>query len=103
MTDIYELSESISSTLIATANGDSVVFALLEPRDDDTPDRKKRLAEELVEINDLIQLDLLKDVSKDFIDQIAHCKASHGFGYKVVAMTDTAVLMFRKTGKERVT
>lgn len=102
MTPIYELSPALTATLHAAANGDSPVFALVEAREDDKPERKKVLAAELEEINDLINLDLLKDVSADFEEQITHCRIAHGFGYKVVTLTDIGMAMFKDTGKKGV-
>lgn len=95
VTDMYELSKYVYATLVAAANSDSVTFTLLEPRADETGVRYAAMMAEVVEINDLINMELLRDVSDRFTEQIEICKINHGFGYKVVTMTDAAVLMFK--------
>lgn len=100
--DIYELSEDLYDTLIVAANGDSPTFALLEPREDEEPERRKRLNREMAEIEDLIQMDLLKDVSDNWAPQIAVCKIQYGFSYRVVTMTEMAMMMFTKGRKEPI-
>jgi hypothetical protein len=98
MTEIYELSPNVADALLACAEGNNTyTFAVIEAREDDPPERKRILAAEASEINDLINMDLLSDVSYKFHDQIKACLAHHGFGYKVVAMTEPAILMFSNT------
>lgn len=101
---IHELSPTIAEALIACASEQlgGYTFAVLEPREDDLPERKKQMAAEMSEIRDLMQLDLLRDVSYRFSRQIDDCKETHGFGYKVVQLTEYAVLMFMENKHRKV-
>lgn len=75
---------------------------MLEPRYDDLPERKKQMAAEMSEISDLMQLDLLRDVSYRFANQIEECRETHGFGYKVVQLTEIAIIMFMENTNRKV-
>lgn len=78
------------------ANGDSIVFAVIEASDKDTPDARKRRETEMVEILELIELGLLKNVSEKFTEQIEVCKLQNHRGYIVVALTDIGLDMFKE-------
>jgi hypothetical protein len=97
LTQIYEVSKTVAEALTACADSEGYTFAVLEPREDETPERKQQLHAEASEIDDLVQLDILKDVSYRFAEQINNCRREHGFGYTVVAMTDIGVAMFRSS------
>lgn len=104
MTDlIYELTPSVAEALSACADGGlGYTFAVLEPREDDSFERKRALASESAEIQDLINLDLLEDVSPRFHHQIENCRNNHGFGYKVVQLSPIAVMLFQETKHRRI-
>ena len=102
MNQFYSMSETVYEALSVCADAEYYTFALLEPKIDDPPERKKELEKEQQEINDLIKLDILNDVSYKFISQIKECKDEHGFGYKVVELTEAGILMFRNIKDRKV-
>lgn len=102
MTSIYQVSTAVADALTACVSNDVFTFAVVEPGPSDTIDRKKRLLSEWNEISDLIQLDLLKDVSYKFKEQIKDCQEKHGFSYKVVELTEIAIKLFEDHSHRRV-
>jgi hypothetical protein len=98
---IYALTEFQFGNLHHAANGNSVVFAVLEPASSDTPEKQTVMKDELLQIRDLIDLKLLKDVSDKFKEGIEASRLNNNRGFIVVALTDASVLMF-KGSKKRV-
>lgn len=56
----------------------------------------------MAEILELVQMDLLKDISYKYKSMIKHCSEEHGFGYRVMELTQTGLLMFSKIKERRV-
>jgi hypothetical protein len=102
MTPIYEISASVADALTACVTNEVFTFAVIEPSRNDSLERRKKLQKEWDEISDLIQMDLLKDVSYKFGDQIRDCRDKHGFQYKVVELTEIAVHLFTDIQHRRV-
>lgn len=102
MNEHYQVSDTIYEALSVCADSEYYTFAILEPREDDTKERKKELAKELSEVLDLVQLDLLKDISYKYKSLIKHCQEEHGFGYRVMELTQAGLLMFSKVKERKV-
>src|SRR5271166_4747406 len=94
MSDIYELSQFQYINLIKAANEGNIVFAVIDPPPNSSPEKIKELNKQKLDVLELIQLNLLKDVSKDFAEQIAVCKLNNGFSYMIVSLTRDSILMF---------
>lgn len=98
-----ELSQSIANVLLEAAdNPNGNTFVLVEPRDDDPPERKVVLAAELDEVLELVNAGLLRDISHLFLSQINQCKDMHGFGYMVVQLTPVGMELFSDAKKRKV-
>lgn len=102
MSEFYSMSENVYEALEICASSEYYTFACLEPREDETIERKKALENEMAEINDLVNLDLLKDISHKYKSMIRHCREEHGFGYKVLELTQAGILMFSNTKERRI-
>lgn len=100
--NVYQISETIYEALQVCADSEYYTFAVLEPREDDDKDRRKALKAELDEILDLVQLDLLKDISDKYKSMIKHCQQEHGFGYRVLELTQAGILMFTNVKGRKV-
>jgi len=77
--NIYEITPNIYEALQACADSEFYTFALLEPKADDSRERKRDIEKETAEVNDLINLDLLRDISYKYTTQIKDCQEEHGF------------------------
>lgn len=102
MTPIYEVSTAVADALTACVANEVYTFAVVEPSRTDSLERRRKLQKEWDEISDLIQMDLLKDVSYKFTEQIRDCRDKHGFQYKVVELTEIAVHLFTDIQHRRV-
>lgn len=91
---VFQMSEQVYEALCVCADNEYYTFAILEPKDDEEPEQRKKLIRDLTEIEDLTQIGLLKDVSTKYRDDINKCKKEHGFYYKVMELTQEGVLMF---------
>jgi hypothetical protein len=100
--NIYAITQPIYEALSACADAEFYVFALLEPTHDDSKERKKEIEQETKEIEDLINLDLLKDISYRYTSQIKDCREEHGHGYKVLELTEAGILMFSNSNERKV-
>lgn len=102
MSKSHELSEfQVANLTVACDGTNSKAFAIIEPIETDTPERYSLLDRNLDEIEDLIHLGFLTDVSDRFTEQIELCKINNHRGYIVVAVTDAALMMFGPTVKGR--
>lgn len=103
MSKSYELSEFQVANLTCACDGEnSRAFAIYKPNDDvDTPARYARFDRNLDEIEDLIHLGFLTDVSDRFTEQIELCKINNNRGYIAVAVTEQALMMFGPEKKGR--
>jgi hypothetical protein len=102
MSEIYQLSEFQNKSLSIAANGKSICFAILESSDSDPQDTKEKLDKDFHEIEDLVRLELVKDVSEKFTEQIQLSRINNGRGYKVVALTEVGLRMFANAKKRLV-
>lgn len=102
MTPIYEISTAVADALTACVANEVYTFAVIEPSRSDSIERRKKLQGEWDEISELIQMDLLKDVSYKFGEQIRECRDKHGFQYKVVELTEIAIHLFKDITHRRV-
>jgi hypothetical protein len=100
--NIYEITPNIYEALQACADSEFYTFALLEPKADDSRERKRDIEKETAEVNDLINLDLLRDISYKYTTQIKDCQEEHGFGYKVLELTEAGLLMFANSEDRKV-
>lgn len=93
--NIYELSQNQFDLLSIAANGGSLVFASVEPTEDDPPYKKKKLTEEMQQIKDLITLGFLTNVSHKFKETIQVAKINHNRGILITSVTPLGVACFR--------
>lgn len=100
---IYQMSERVYDALTMCASNNYHAFAVLEPKETDIedPKRRKDLLADLEEIKKLQHLGLLKDISSRYQSEIAGYTKEHGFSYKVVELTKESILMFANS-KNRV-
>jgi hypothetical protein len=99
---IPELTDFQTNVLLGTANGASRVCALILPGDNDEKERKEKLAEQVRDIDELIEWGLMKDISDEFTEQIKLAKLNYKVDSKVVIITEQAELMFRDAGQRTV-
>lgn len=99
MSAIYSLSDFQFANLYRSANSGPNTFAVLEPLDSDAEEARKIMADELHQIVDLVQMDLLEDVTKEFTEQITVSKMNQNRKYIVVKLTERGFLLFRKKRK----
>ena len=102
MNEIYPLTQFQAANLLRGANNGTRVFAILEPSPTDSEERRKQLVREMDEMNDLISLGLLTDISKDFEEPIKVSKLNNNRGFSVVRLTDQAIIMFHECGRREI-
>lgn len=95
---IPQLTEFQYKSLDLTANRTVTSFAVLEAPETDTVERKEKAAKNMGDIDGLIRLGLVTDVSEFYAESIEDARAVHGSGYRVFTLTDHAVKMFRSSG-----
>ena len=102
MTEIYELTKYQAANLKKSANQPGcTVFAVVGAAPDDTKEQQATLEKELKEMGDLVELGLLKDVSEDFGESIKVSEIANKRSFKVYAITETGLLMFRNDGRRQ--
>jgi hypothetical protein len=95
---IYQLSEFQFGTLRHAANGGSIVFAVLDPAPSDPPEKRKQFIDERLQIDALVDLGILKDVSERFQESIETSRINNNNrGFVVVALTDIGLCMFQES------
>lgn len=102
ITPIYEISTAVADALTACVSNAVFTFAVISPAHQDSIERKRKLQAEWAEIEDLVNMDLLRDVSFKFHEQIKDCQDKHGFTYRVVELTEIAVHLFSDFTHRRV-
>lgn len=98
----YQLSEFQYANLVRSANSSTIVFAALEPSDSDSAEQREKYERQLREMDDLIHLGLVKDVSEKFHDSIELSRMNNKRGYRVLALTEHALDMFHESDKRLV-
>jgi hypothetical protein len=96
------LSTTVSEALQLCADSEYYIFAVLDPKEDDTLERKADLKKELEEILALVKLELLEEITHMYDHMIQHCRRDHGFGYRVMELTDAGILMFSNAKDRKV-
>ncbi len=96
------MTEKVYEALTVCAENQYYTFAVIEPTLDETPKRRKDLLRDLEEVNDLVQLGLLRDISARYTGEIAKCLQERGYGYKVVELTKEGMLMFANAKDRKV-
>lgn len=99
---IYELNKSQFDLLSISTNGGNIVFAIIEPNEDDPPDKRKKLNDEMQQMKDLINIGLVEDVTHKFKDTIQVAKINNNRDVKVVAVTTLGVKLFRNHGNRTI-
>lgn len=97
----YQLTDFQFANMFRAANGGATIFAVLEPCEKDDEKLATRLADELRQMRDLIGMNLLTDVSKEFTEQITVSKLNQGRAYIVVKLTDLGQRMFERFHTKR--
>jgi hypothetical protein len=91
---IYELSERQFNTLKDTANSEHVVFSIINTLETDSEEMKEEAISLTKEIEDLIKMGLVKNVSDQFTESINMSKLKNGREFNVYSLTPDSVLMF---------
>lgn len=99
---ISELTDFQMNVLLGTANGPSRVCAIILPKDTDEQERKDHLTEQVKAVDELIALELMKDISEEFTEQIKLAKLNHKVDSRVVIITERAELLFRDCGTRSI-
>lgn len=99
--NIYTLTDFQAGNLMIAANGQVSSFAVIEPTDEDDAETQAKLRVWLKDTEDLLQMGLIEDISKEFSEQIATMTNRDGRSYRVYTLTEPAFLMFHNFG-ERV-
>lgn len=95
----YQLTEFQHKTLMAVANGSNPVAFVVEAIPEDDAETVARLNKQVEEMNDLVQLGFLKDVSGKMAEAVLATKLKAGRGYKPYLITDIGFDMFNSPQK----
>lgn len=100
--NIYELSQFQFDALYNACNGGSLAFAVLKPSEEDAQPKKAQIADQLRQIEELLELKLIEDISSKFKDTVQLAKTNHKRDIMIVAMTPMGIACFRGQTKRVV-
>lgn len=100
---IYHLTEFQFKNLDNAANNSqTTVLAILDTHPTDSLENLRVLEKNQREMQDLVNLGLMRDISESFSDSINEHLAKGERGYKIVILTDEGLKMFRRHEKRLV-
>lgn len=91
---IYTLTDFQLRNLMEAANGKVNSFAVVEPSPKDDHDIRAKLEQYMKEIDDLMKLGLVEDISEGFQEAIQQKREQEGRGFLIYTVTQTGFLMF---------
>jgi hypothetical protein len=94
-TEIYQLNDFQLSQLIVSTSGHSPILALLETIPEDEPELTEKLNRYTRDMEALITIGLLQDISESVAERIESTRVQIGRGYRALLPTKEALLMFQ--------
>jgi molybdopterin biosynthesis enzyme len=91
---IYELNDFQVSQLLLATNGLTPILALLDTAPDDEPDLAEKLNRYANDMEALVTIGLLEDISESMRERIEDGAKKMGRGYRALVATKEAKLMF---------
>ena len=93
--EIAKLTAYQYGVLCHTAQGSVPIFLAARPRREDTPSRRYTLKHKHEEVKQLVELQLMEDVSDEFVETIQEHTIKTGRKYAVYGLTEQGYLLFR--------
>jgi hypothetical protein len=94
-TEIYQLNDFQLTQLILSTSGLNPILALLDIAPEDDAELKEKLNRYSADMEALISIGLLQDVSESMAERIENTRMQVGRGYRALVPTKEALRMFK--------